>query len=121
MSRVLVTGAASGLGRAMAARFAAAGAQVLLTDVDEEAGKAAAAAENAAFLPLDVRDEAAWQRAREWVEREWGGLDVLVNNAGVAAAGRIEAVSAEDWTWITEINLLSAVRGCRVFVPLFKG
>jgi NAD(P)-dependent dehydrogenase (short-subunit alcohol dehydrogenase family) len=137
MTTVLITGAASGLGRAMAARFAASGARVVLADLNAPAGLAAVAelagtpaeAEQAVptpaggavvFLPLDVRDEAAWLRVRDWVEREWGALDVLVNNAGVSAAGRIEAVSEEDWMWITEINLLSVVRGCRTFVPLFK-
>ncbi|WP_419993027.1 SDR family oxidoreductase [Streptomyces boninensis] len=119
--RVLITGAASGLGRAMAARFAAAGARVVLADIDTAAGQAAAGElAGAEFLHLDVRDEAAWHAARDRVESEWGGLDVLVNNAGVSAAGRIEAVSAADWEWITEINLLSVVRGCRTFVPLLK-
>ena len=110
--RVLVTGAASGLGKAMAAGFAAAGARVLHTDL------IAPDAEHA--LSLDVTDDAAWARARAWVEEHWGGLDVLVNNAGVAGAGRIETVPMEDWHWIVETNLLSAVRGCRTFVPLLK-
>jgi NAD(P)-dependent dehydrogenase (short-subunit alcohol dehydrogenase family) len=110
--RVLVTGAASGLGKAMAERFTAAGDRVLYTDL------VAPAAEHA--LPLDVTDDAAWANARAWVEERWGGLDILVNNAGVAGAGRIETVPMEDWHWIIETNLLSAVRGCRTFVPLLK-
>jgi NAD(P)-dependent dehydrogenase (short-subunit alcohol dehydrogenase family) len=117
--RVLVTGAGSGLGRAIAARFAAAGCRVLYTDVDA-ASAAAAAGDFGAALPLDVTDDDAWAAAREWCERNWGGLDVLVNNAGVAAAGRIETVPMEDWHWIVETNLLSTVRGCRTFVPLLK-
>ncbi|RKN52288.1 SDR family NAD(P)-dependent oxidoreductase, partial [Streptomyces klenkii] len=75
---------------------------------------------SAVFLPLGVRLEAAWQEARAWVEAEWDGLDILINNAGVSAAGRIEAIPESDWEWITGINLLAVVRGCRTFVPLLK-
>ncbi|NJC86717.1 SDR family oxidoreductase [Planosporangium mesophilum] len=122
--RVLVTGAGSGLGRAIAARFAADGCRVLLTDVNAAAVTEAAAAlggtPDVAALPLDVTDDDAWARARAWCEENWGGLDILVNNAGVAAAGRIDAIPVEDWRWILETNLMSAVRGCRTFVPLLK-
>jgi NAD(P)-dependent dehydrogenase (short-subunit alcohol dehydrogenase family) len=110
--RVLVTGAGSGLGRAMADRFTAAGDRVLYTDlIPPDAPNS---------LALNVRDDDAWAAARAWCEERWGGLDILVNNAGVAAAGRIEAVPMEDWHWIIETNLLSTVRGCRTFVPLLK-
>ena len=120
MRRVLVTGAGSGLGRAMAGRFARDGAKVLVTDVDVAAGEAAAKEIEAAFLPLDVTDEASWAAALDWCEREWDGLDVLVNNAGVASGGRFERISLADWDWIWEINLRGVVQGCRTFVPLFK-
>jgi NAD(P)-dependent dehydrogenase (short-subunit alcohol dehydrogenase family) len=138
MKRVLVTGAASGLGKAMAARFAADGANVVIADINIAAGCEAVAeiagatsadegkplstqaGGDVVFLHLDVRQDAAWAQVRDWTAQQWGGLDVLVNNAGVSAAGRIEAVSGADWDWITEINLLSVVRGCRTFVPLMK-
>jgi NAD(P)-dependent dehydrogenase (short-subunit alcohol dehydrogenase family) len=122
--RVLVTGAGSGLGRAIAARFVADGCRVLFTDVDAAAATAAAAAlgeaPHVAALPLDVTSDAAWARARAWCAEHWDGLDILVNNAGVAAAGRVDAIGIEDWHWILETNLLSVVRGCRTFVPLLK-
>ena len=54
---------------------------------------------------LDVTSEDDWAEAAGWVESEWGGLDVLVNNAGVAGGGRIELTSMDDWRWIFEINL----------------
>jgi NAD(P)-dependent dehydrogenase (short-subunit alcohol dehydrogenase family) len=118
--RILITGGASGLGLAMARRFARDGARVLIADLDETAGQAAASEVGGVFQHLDVRSDADWARLRERCESEWGGLDVLVNNAGVAAAGRIERVEMADWDWILDINLKGTVRGCRTFVPLLK-
>jgi NAD(P)-dependent dehydrogenase (short-subunit alcohol dehydrogenase family) len=115
-TRVLVTGGSSGLGRAIADRFAATGARVLIADLvpSKETGG------TVEYQRLDVRSEDDWRRVRDWCESAWGGLDVLVNNAGVAAAGRIERVEQDDWDWILDINLNGAVRGCRTFVPLLK-
>lgn len=118
--RVLVTGAASGLGRAIANRFHAAGRRVLVSDVDADAAAAAAAELGAEAIRLDVTSDEDWAGARDWCEREWGGLDVLVNNAGVGAGGRFEKIGMADWDWIWEINLKGVVRGCRTFVPDFK-
>lgn len=73
-----------------------------------------------AALTLDVTDEDDWAAVLEWVKERWGGLDVLVNNAGVATGGRMELAPIEEWEWIIDINLLGVVRGCRTFVPLFK-
>jgi NADP-dependent 3-hydroxy acid dehydrogenase YdfG len=119
-NRILITGAGSGLGKAMATRFAKDGWRVLVTDVDAGSGEAAAKELDASFRSLDVTDGESWTSALEWCERDWDGLDVLVNNAGVASGGRIERVSIEDWDWIWEINLKGVVRGCHTFVPLFK-
>ena len=60
------------------------------------------------------------RRRGRWVEEHWGGLDVLVNNAGVAGGGRIDVAGIDEWQWIIEINLLGVVRGCRTFTPMFK-
>ncbi len=54
------------------------------------------------------------------VRETWGGLDLLVNNAGVAAGGRIDVATMDEWHWIVDINLLGVVRGCRTFTPLLK-
>ncbi|HEX6073690.1 MAG TPA: SDR family oxidoreductase [Micromonosporaceae bacterium] len=118
--RILITGGASGLGLAMGRRFARDGWRVLVADLDEAAGQAAAAEVGGAFQHLDVRSDTDWERLRDWCLAEWDGLDVLVNNAGVSAAGRIERVDLADWDWILDINLKGAIRGCRSFVPVFK-
>lgn len=124
MKRIFITGGASGLGRALAARYAADGWRVLIGDVNAERGRAAETTfqdgGEIRFRVMDVTDEASLVAARDWLEAQWGGLDILVNNAGVAAAGRVERIPREDWEWIVDINLMGVVRGCRVFVPLFK-
>ena len=120
MSRVLVTGAGSGLGAALARAFAARGDRVLVTDVDGDAAKAVAAGIGAEHRALDVTAAADWAGVRAWCEEHWDGLDVLVNNAGVGSGGRFERVPDEDWDWIWEINVRGVVRGCAEFVPLFK-
>lgn len=107
--RVLVTGAASGLGAALSQAFTARGDQVLRTDVADGSD-----------LKLDITSDADWAAARDHVQEHWGGLDVLVNNAGVAGGGRLDVATLEEWQWITEINLFGAVRGTRMFVPMFK-
>ena len=125
--RVLVTGGASGLGAALAAAFAARGDDVLVGDITEPPSAAEVAQQPSRnqgskphFIKLDVRADDDWAAARDWVLREWGELDVLVNNAGVAGGGRIDVAGMDEWQWITEINLFGVVRGTRTFVPMFK-
>jgi len=118
--RILITGAASGLGRALATRYAAAGWRVAVSDVDGAAAETAAKEIGARHLTLDVTDEDSWLAARDWCAAEWDGLDVLVNNAGVGSGGRIERVPLSDWDWIWQINVRGVVAGCRTFVPMLK-
>lgn len=112
--RVLVTGGASGLGASLAAAYVARGARVLVGDLVEPT------AADVESVHLDVRSDDDWAAARSWVEHHWGGLDVLVNNAGVAGGGRIDVAGMDEWQWITEINLFGVVRGTRTFVPMLK-
>ncbi len=106
--RVLVTGAASGLGAALTKAWRARGDEVLASDL------------GGVDLALDITSDDDWAAALAEVERRWGGLDVLVNNAGVAGGGRLDVATIDEWRWITEINLFGAVRGTRTFVPMFK-
>lgn len=122
MQRIFITGGASGLGLAIAKHFAQHGWRVAIGDIHDTRGADALAAlgEHAMVLRCDVTQEADLASARERLEREWGGVDVVVNNAGVAAAGPIEDMTILDWQWIIDINLLGVVRGCRTFVPMLK-
>jgi NAD(P)-dependent dehydrogenase (short-subunit alcohol dehydrogenase family) len=131
--RVLVTGAASGLGAALTAAFRARGDEVLATDItglemvpEEVAQSGGSVVEEVAQQPsrnrltLDITSDDDWAAAVRHVEDTWGGLDVLVNNAGVAGGGRLDVATLDEWRWITEINLFGVVRGLRAFVPMFK-
>lgn len=119
----LVTGAARGLGRAVAARLAQGGATVLMVDRDGAALASAAAALKERQLaaeahPVDVTDEAALIALREGIGRAHGRLDVLVNNAGGWRYGRYDDISLEDWRWTFDTNVLSVFLCSRVFAPL---
>lgn len=113
--RVLITGGASGLGKALAEAHLARGDKVLVADLKIDGAPAGAEA-----ITLDVTSEADWSAAREWVEANWGGLDYLYNNAGIASGGRIDVASMAEWDRVIEINLLSVVKGVRAFVSMFK-
>ncbi|HYC13532.1 MAG TPA: SDR family NAD(P)-dependent oxidoreductase, partial [Stellaceae bacterium] len=95
----LVTGGASGLGRAIAAAFVAEGARVALADIDRAAGERAARELGSAalFLEHDVGDEPNWPRNLDAAVAAMGGLHILVNNAGVCPLGDVERTSLEDW------------------------
>ncbi|AKS41757.1 SDR family oxidoreductase [Wenzhouxiangella marina] len=119
---VLITGGGAGLGEAMARRFAAAGYAVMVADLDEDRarGVAESLGASARWFVMDITDESAWTRAIEAVREEFGGLDVLVNNAGVAVGGSLEETSMEDWRWVIEIDLLGVVAGCKAFAPMMR-
>jgi NAD(P)-dependent dehydrogenase (short-subunit alcohol dehydrogenase family) len=98
----LVTGAASGIGKAIVMRLAAEGSAVCVTDVNDEQGHAVVtsiidAGGRASFAHLDVTSESDWADAVASVVDEFGGLDILVNNAGMGDLGTIEETSLEDW------------------------
>jgi len=116
--RVLVTGGASGLGAAFVAELLKRGDRVIIADLQPPVDPALVA--GAEQIKLDVTSDDDWAAARAWVGEHWGGLDVLVNNAGIAAGGRIDVATIEDWQRVIDINLLGVVRGCRTFVPMMK-
>ena len=118
--RVLITGAGSGLGLALAHRYARSGARVACVDlVAERAEAAAAALSGSGHLAhvADVGDDASMQALHDRIEREWEGLDVLINNAGIASVGPMVNTTMDEWRQILEVDLLGVVRGCRLFLP----
>ncbi|AWL12378.1 Gluconate 5-dehydrogenase [Saliniradius amylolyticus] len=123
--RVVITGGGSGLGQALAQQWSQAGARVCITDRNEADVKSVARqleqqGGNVLALKADVTSEADWESVVAAVTEAWGGVDILINNAGVATAGALEAESIEQWQWILDINLLGIVRGCHAFGPLFR-
>lgn len=114
--RVLITGGASGLGRALAVRLAARGDRVLVTDLAPDA----TVPPDALYQRLDITSGDDWAAALERVEHDLGGLDLLVNNAGIAAGGRIDRLDDAHWRRVLDVNVLGTVNGCRTFAPLFK-
>lgn len=127
----VVTGGASGIGRAMADRFAQAGMKVVLADVEEDALEAAVtemrqAEHEVLGVVCDVSTEAALQDLADRTLAEYGGVHVLCNNAGVVVGGSIVGDRDQyiweqplsDWQWTLDVNLWGVVHGIRVFTPI---
>ena len=117
----VVTGGASGIGRAMAERFAREGMKVVLADVEEKPLAEAAAALGKTTETLAVRtDVSKWQDVEALAKKSFeafGGAHVLCNNAGVGAGGVCWEVSGADWEWVLGVNLWGVIHGIRAFVP----
>jgi NAD(P)-dependent dehydrogenase (short-subunit alcohol dehydrogenase family) len=118
----VVTGAASGIGRALAERWAAEGMRVVMADVEKDALAEAADAlrdkgSEVLAVPTDVSDgvqvEALAQAARD----AYGGVHLLCNNAGVAVGGPVSDLAAGDWEWVLGVNLWGVIHGLRAFLP----
>lgn len=118
----IVTGAASGIGRAVAARFAAEGATVVLTDKNTADGDEAAAAlgKPHRFAALDVRSETEWDAVVADTVQRYGRLDVLVNGAGVGIPKSIEDTTLEEWRFVHAVNSEGVFLGCRAAVRAMK-
>ena len=119
----LITGAASGLGKADAMVLAREGASVVLTDINESGAETAeeiakATGAKTAFYQQDVSDEAAWAATMERVEKEFGGLNILVNNAGIVIVATPESTSLEQFRLANSVMSESVFLGCQAAIPL---
>jgi NAD(P)-dependent dehydrogenase (short-subunit alcohol dehydrogenase family) len=116
--RALVTGGARGLGAGMAEALARAGASVVIGDIQEDTGKATAdaigaAGATAAFVPLDVTDDASWEAAVNATIDELGGLDIVVNNAGIEISGLVVDLDPQEVRRMLEVNVLGTALGIK--------
>lgn len=123
--RVVITGAGSGLGRALAMEFAKRNWNIAIAEInDERAKESAEMVKTEGGIPLtihcDVTKPEDLENVLNVVKKEWKGVDILINNAGVASAGWFEKIPLEKWDWIIGINLMSIVHGCRTFIRHFK-
>ncbi len=115
----VVTGAGSGIGRAMAERFTAEGAAVVVVDVDPAAGAAVAEAVGGLFVSADVTDPDAVQAMYEAAVAEYGGIDVCCNNAGISPPDDDSILETEmdAWRRVQEVNLTSVYLCCKYGIP----
>lgn len=116
----LVTGAAAGLGEAAARKLAAAGATLVVTDIDEANGQAVAESLGGTFHRHDVADEGDWAAVIAATEQAHGRLDVLVNNAGITLMGSIEEMDLAGFRRTIDIDLIGTFLGCKAALPLMK-
>ena len=119
----LITGAASGIGAALAEGLAAKGCNLLLVDRDAVGLEATAGKIRGVTVEmriLDLTDADAIRILPEWVQERFGRLDILINNAGVALGGRFDETHLEDFEWLMDINLRGVVRMCHAFLPMLR-
>lgn len=127
--RAFITGAASGLGRELALqltkRHRQEGVSIAIADLNlagaqETAAMLTQAGAQALVFRCDVTDVAQLENAAAQTYEAFGGVDLVVNNAGVAAGGHVGEVPLADWQWVLDINLKGVIHGCHVFVPRMK-
>ena len=116
----VITGGASGIGEGMVRRFRAEGADVIIADINRDAGQALASEAGAHFIEHDVSDEAHWQGLTTHIRADKGRLDILVNNAGIVSGLDIEATDLATWNHLMAINLGGMMLGCQSAVALMK-
>jgi 3-oxoacyl-[acyl-carrier protein] reductase len=121
----LVTGAAQGLGRAIAHALHAAGHAIAVTDVDGEGAGAVAreldpGGETAAAWRLDVRDRPGWVATADAIEERLGPIAVLVNNAGLTVSRPVLEIEEDEWDEVLAVNLKGVLHGCQVLAPRMR-
>ncbi len=123
--RAVITGAGSGLGRALAVEIASRGGRVVAADIDERgAAETAQQIQSAGgevhVVRCDVGEAAQVDQLAETARSLLGEIDFVANNAGVAVSGSFTGCSMEDWEWIMRVNLWGVIHGCRAFLPAMK-
>jgi len=121
--RVLITGGASGLGKAIVEQFAELGWKIAVVDINLEGAESVADAANkrgaeAIALYCDIGKDQDFINIAETVKERWDGLDIIINNAGIATTGMMADCTPEQWDRAINLNLNSVFRGCHFWLPL---
>ncbi len=116
----VVTGGASGIGKAAARLLIGRGMQVVIADIEEQALERTAAEIGATGIVTDVSSEHSVQALADEVQRRFGRADLYFSNAGVASTARIEDMTVSDWQWIFGVNVFGVIHGIRSFLPLLR-
>lgn len=124
-TRAVITGAGSGLGRALCLELAKQNWRILVSDIDEARARETLqlvlqAGGSGEALCCDVADSKQVASLADRAASQWGGADLLVNNAGVAVAGFVGRAPLENWQWVLDIDLWGVIYGCHFFIPLMK-
>lgn len=116
----IITGAASGFGKGIATKFAQEGAKVIVADLSEDAGKAVASELGGVFIRTDVTSKADWEAVLALAIKEYGQLDIVVNNAGAAYSNKAtESVTEKEFDLVMNVNVKSIFMSTNVIVPYF--
>jgi len=123
MKNILITGAASGLGKALAKKYANNGWRILVVDIQDKMGLAFVdelnnSGKNAEYYHCDIGHKKSFDELYEQVSAKHDCIDILVNNAGVASAGTLESTTEEEWNRLITLNLMSVIYGTKSLLPL---
>lgn len=113
----VVTGGASGIGLGIAEQLIAEGARVVIADIDAAAAEREATRLGALHRKVDVSRPESVQELAEFTVRELGGVDIVVNNAGVGPLARATELTLDDWKWMLDVNLFGVINGVQSFLP----
>ena len=116
----VVTGGASGIGKGIATRLVAEGMKVVIADIEQAALDRTAAEIGAVGIRTDVASFESVRALAEEVQRRYGGLHLLCNNAGVAAVARLADMAPSDWAWLLGVNLWGVIHGIKAFLPMLS-
>ena len=116
----LVTGGASGFGKATAVAFKEEGAEVYISDINEELGKQVSDEIGVHFISHDVTKTDDWTKVIDQIKTQSSKLNILVNNAGIGFMGDVEETTEEEWELVHKVDLDSVFFGCKYSIPLMR-
>ena len=116
----LITGAAQGLGKEMAKSMMAEGAEVYISDINQDQLDETVSELSCSGLSLDVTKSEHWEKAVKYIKEKSGSLNILVNNAGIGNGGDIESTDMDTWKLVHNVNLDSVFLGCKYALPLMR-